>query len=373
MTRWSDASGCADFPIPFDKLDDRSGLEGQSDVSARSLIGSVTADIRPCPLGCRDSLLEIVDDDCGVGAPKRREHSPFSCAPLAGHLYQRPQTGDGRRARAPVRRLPGEKIDRLTHAPSRVPASAQPATIKAREEGCGAVRSSVRLAAWALAESGAERCPQSGADTLRHMAIPSSSAGRVPARSRKPGRPRNPATDGAILDACIDQLDQVGYRALSLSEVARSAGVGKPTLYRRWSSKPELVIATLLHRYGDQPVPDTGSLRGDLIEAQRHTTQLLSDPSTVHVLVALLADLSREPDLDQLWRRLFLAPRRASLEAALRHARERGEWRSDLSTTWAADWLTGPLLSHVLFSRGRLGRRDIERSVDRFIAAFSHT
>lgn len=227
--------------------------------------------------------------------------------------------------------------------------------------------------AWALAESGAERCPQSGADTLRHMAIPSSSAGRVPARSRKPGRPRNPATDGAILDACIDQLDQVGYRALSLSEVARSAGVGKPTLYRRWSSKPELVIATLLHRYGDQPVPDTGSLRGDLIEAQRHTTQLLSDPSTVHVLVALLADLSREPDLDQLWRRLFLAPRRASFEAALRHARERGEWRSDLSTTWAADWLTGPLLSHVLFSRGRLGRRDIERSVDRFIAAFSHT
>jgi hypothetical protein len=91
------------------------------------------------------------------------------------------------------------------------------------------------------------------------------------------------------------------------------------------------------------------------------------------VLVALLADLSLEPDLEQLWRRLFLAPRRASFEAALRHARERGEWRSDLSTTWAADWLTGPLLSHVLFSRSRLGRRDIEQSVDRFIAAFSHT
>ena len=233
--------------------------------------------------------------------------------------------------------------------------------------GFSANRSPVRLA-----ESETDRYPQPAADTLRGMAIPSSSAGRDPARSRKSGRPRNPATDGAILDACVDQLDQVGYRALSLAEVARSAGVGKPTLYRRWSSKPELVIATLLHRYGDQPVPDTGSLRGDLIEAQRHTTQLLSDPSTVHVLVALLADLSLEPDLDQLWRRLFLAPRRASFETALRHARERGEWRSDLSTTWAADWLTGPLLSHVLFSRGRLGRRDIEQSVDRFIAAFSH-
>jgi AcrR family transcriptional regulator len=158
---------------------------------------------------------------------------------------------------------------------------------------------------------------------------------------------------------------------MTLDVVARAAGVSKPTLYRRWRSKAELTVAALIRHYGAEPVSDNGSLREDLLQAQRHTAALLGDPTTVHILSALLADLSRDPELNRTWKDGFLAPRRRSFQAALDRARTRGEWPRDISSTWAADWLTGPLLSHVLLSREPLAEDDVTETVDRFLRAFS--
>ena len=65
------------------------------------------------------------------------------------------------------------------------------------------------------------------------------------ATSPRRGRPRNPAADEAILDAARDVLARKGFTGTSMEEIARQAGVGKDTLYRRWSSKEDLVLFLL--------------------------------------------------------------------------------------------------------------------------------
>src|SRR5436190_20339068 len=86
---------------------------------------------------------------------------------------------------------------------------------------------------------------------------------------RRPGRPRDPSYDKAILDATLEILFDRGYAGLTIDGVAARTGLGRPTIYRRWSSKPALVIAALAQSVGVSPAPDTGSLRKDLLAYQR--------------------------------------------------------------------------------------------------------
>lgn len=90
--------------------------------------------------------------------------------------------------------------------------------------------------------------------------------GPTPAR---PGRKRDHTRDGAILDAAIDVLGEVGYAGLTMDAVAATARAGKATVYRRWSSKEELVLDAVarlkLSQADVDPLPDTGTVREDLI------------------------------------------------------------------------------------------------------------
>jgi Bacterial regulatory proteins, tetR family len=80
---------------------------------------------------------------------------------------------------------------------------------------------------------------------------------------RMPGRPRSEASHQAIIQATLDLLIEVGYGALTMESVRTRAGVGKATIYRRWSSKEELVSDTIVFLHEEFETPDTGSLRGD--------------------------------------------------------------------------------------------------------------
>ena len=72
--------------------------------------------------------------------------------------------------------------------------------------------------------------------------------------SKKRGRPRDPAVDQAILDAARSVVALKGYTGASMDEIARKAGVGKDTLYRRFKSKEDLVLH-LLMVLSEQNVP----------------------------------------------------------------------------------------------------------------------
>lgn len=86
--------------------------------------------------------------------------------------------------------------------------------------------------------------------------------GAAPAQRR-----RGEALEKALLDAAWAELNASGYDDLTIDAVASRAGTSRAVLYRRWSSKRELVLATLVHQVKADVVdtPDTGSLRGDVI------------------------------------------------------------------------------------------------------------
>jgi AcrR family transcriptional regulator len=82
-----------------------------------------------------------------------------------------------------------------------------------------------------------------------------------------PQRRRGEALEKALLDAAWDELNASGYDDLTIDAVANRAGTSRAVLYRRWPSKRELVLATLVHQVKTDVVatPDTGSLRGDVV------------------------------------------------------------------------------------------------------------
>ncbi|NKZ06036.1 TetR/AcrR family transcriptional regulator [Actinomadura latina] len=90
-------------------------------------------------------------------------------------------------------------------------------------------------------------------------------ADAAPARRRR----RGPELEAALLDAAWDELVETGFAKLTMESVAARAGTGIAVLYRRWANKDDLVLAALEHYGATHPVdvPDTGTLRGDLLAA----------------------------------------------------------------------------------------------------------
>jgi AcrR family transcriptional regulator len=82
-------------------------------------------------------------------------------------------------------------------------------------------------------------------------------------------RRRGPELEAALLDAAWDELVEAGYARLTMESVAARASTGIAVLYRRWANKDQLVLAALEHYRSSHPVelPDTGTLRGDLLAA----------------------------------------------------------------------------------------------------------
>lgn len=141
-----------------------------------------------------------------------------------------------------------------------------------------------------------------------------------------PGRPRDARVTGAVLDAALTELAENGFRGSSMDGIARRAGVGKAALYRRWSSKAEVVAAAMKTVSGtDAPVPDTGSLRGDVRELLDGVVAWLSDPRTRRVYPDLLAEGQRDPALAHALMEYIGTPRRRRGHAVLEQAAVRGE------------------------------------------------
>jgi AcrR family transcriptional regulator len=106
-------------------------------------------------------------------------------------------------------------------------------------------------------------------------------------------RRRGSRLEEALLQAAWDELVEVGYSALTMEGVAVRARTSRAVLYRRWSGRPQLVVAALQHHIGTDPfqVPDTGSLRDDLLAVLRHVS---SNGDMAGVLSFLIADSFNE-------------------------------------------------------------------------------
>lgn len=151
-----------------------------------------------------------------------------------------------------------------------------------------------------------------------------------------------------ILEAALDVLADVGYDRLTMDAVATRAKASKATLYRRWTNKVSLVIDALLTQKDAPTVPDTGTLRGDLLEAFCGFGGLM-DARAVATLSSVLTAITRDEEFAAEFRTRVIGPKVAVSQAIYERAVARGEARSDLDVT-----IFGPALAGILLHRAYL-------------------
>jgi AcrR family transcriptional regulator len=176
------------------------------------------------------------------------------------------------------------------------------------------------------------------------------------------GRPRDPSRDEAIIDAAIDLLVRDGYDRLSVEGVAAAAGVGKATVYRRWSNKADLVIDAMATLKPSIDTIDTGSLDGD-IELMVAASCSPTSQRMLQVMVSICSALPREPELLEAFKTRFTEPRIALITETLVRARNRGEVGPDVDLAMAASLVPSLMLQRVLMTGQPAGRVYAEQVV----------
>ena len=169
-----------------------------------------------------------------------------------------------------------------------------------------------------------------------------------------------------ILEATLTVLAECGYDRLTMDAVATAAKASKATLYRRWTSKPELVVQAICSHKSHPAPPDTGSLRGDLIAAHCGMGGL-GDERALAVQAAVVTAMARDPEFATVYRRDFIAPKLAGSRALFERAQERGEIPADLDLEVLASALPGIVLHRIFLLGEEATPALVERVIDEVI------
>lgn len=168
------------------------------------------------------------------------------------------------------------------------------------------------------------------------------------------GRPRDPALDTAILTAALELFMAHGIAGMSIEQVAKRAGVGKPTIYRRWSTKERLVadaIETLV--VADVRWPTTAEIEAsapdDLV---RHNIEVAArtaaDPQFRALVAQIYGSAVTHPLLMQTYWDSYILPRRELSMVLLKRAQAEGMVAPDADLNVLVDMLAGAVTYRVL-------------------------
>ena len=188
------------------------------------------------------------------------------------------------------------------------------------------------------------------------------------AAGRAPGRPRSPEAEQAILDATVELFTTRGLAGLSVEAVAARAGVARTTIYRRWPTKEDLVLAAVTALKGPLPEPPGESVRDDLAYLLRRVGRRHAGGSWPALTSRLMSEAEEHPELAaEAWRRT-VGPRRAVLDRVLRRGVAEGSIRPDADLELVADMLVAPVLGRVRPGRPPLTEAQIDAVVDTVLA-----
>ncbi|GAB2917811.1 TetR/AcrR family transcriptional regulator [Nonomuraea fastidiosa] len=162
-----------------------------------------------------------------------------------------------------------------------------------------------------------------------------------------------PRKQREIFDATLRLVAERGYDGLTVEGVAERSGVNKTTIYRWWPSKAALLGAALVESdVLGFAVPDTGSLRGDLIALVEGVRRLLTEPPGSDIAVAALAAAVRHPELDG---RRFFADRFAKEREIFERAARRGEPAASADPLLIMDLLAGAVWMRAVLRGMKVG------------------
>lgn len=169
-----------------------------------------------------------------------------------------------------------------------------------------------------------------------------------------------------VLKATGEELNRVGYANLRIDAVAERAGVNKTTIYRRWPTKAILVSDTLdSHFQVEREMPDTGSLRGDILEYLNNMVALASTPMWRGVLTALLG--RTDPEVEEVATKLYKRERTFRTRLVER-AVARGELPRSADAELTGDLFSAPILRRLLTFGEQIEQHYIESVVDATLA-----
>jgi AcrR family transcriptional regulator len=195
------------------------------------------------------------------------------------------------------------------------------------------------------------------------MAVPTSD-GLDTVRSRRGGR--SARVRHAVLTATIDELVECGYENLSHLAVARLAGVDPATVYRRWPTRARLAVDAIVELAAEAvPIPDTGTVRGDLTALHRAVSRVLRNPRLLRLFQAVsAAAFEHDPEVTDavrgFWRQRF-----DGAVVILTRAVERGEIPPQSDPRAVIEQLVAPAYLRALVTKQPLDARLTETSVER--------
>jgi AcrR family transcriptional regulator len=167
-----------------------------------------------------------------------------------------------------------------------------------------------------------------------------------------PGRPRLQQTDDAILDAVVASLIEGGIEGTTIDGVAKRSNVGRPTIYRRYKNKYEMIEVCVAELF-DNAVPEplaTGHVRADLENHLKGTINMLTETPVGPIFRAVISDVPRHPRIATLVNKLGQTRRRRFI-ALLDSAVRAGDIRIDQSPDVFADALLGAIYFRYLMGR----------------------
>ncbi|OLO90562.1 TetR family transcriptional regulator [Actinomyces naeslundii] len=154
------------------------------------------------------------------------------------------------------------------------------------------------------------------------------------------GRPRDTTVDQRILHATTSLLAQKGFRGLRVDDVARSAGVPKSTIYRRWPSLTDLAVAAVDDALGDRETVISDDPLDDLAQIVVRTHTLLISSPLAGTLPQLALDLVNRPETARLYRERVISPLRDAAIDAVQRAIEQASWEGP-DTEMSVDMMIG--------------------------------
>ncbi|MFI5610265.1 TetR/AcrR family transcriptional regulator [Amycolatopsis sp. NPDC051903] len=172
---------------------------------------------------------------------------------------------------------------------------------------------------------------------------------------RPSGRPRDAALDEAIILATRRRLVERGYSRLTIGDIAADAKVGRPTLYRRWSSKFELVVDALdygFRKQHDMYELDLSGLepRAALVEVVRRLDPTYFNPDAMVLMGNFAGESMHTPELLEVLRKHAVEPRVELVQSVLTRLQHRGAVREDIDKCTIATLCFGSYLA--AFYRG---------------------
>lgn len=187
------------------------------------------------------------------------------------------------------------------------------------------------------------------------------------AEKKLPGRPRSAASHQAILKAALELLSEVGFGVMSIEAIASRAGVGKTSIYRRYSSKDELVADAIESIREEVLIPDTGNLWSDLDALIENAAQITFTPLGRQTVAMIISSAAGNSGFAQIYWEKYLYPRRQSFAIVIERAKARNEVSIDLDAGLVFDVMSSIMLYALIFLPAESWKAYVRRALSLFL------